>query len=130
MEQVWTLFGEFLMQIFIALATIALGIGINWMRKNTTLQQRRLMEVIVAEGIKYAQETYGHLPGNVRFEKASEAIVAELDKFGIKMTTEQLQVHIQAILKELKKEFGEQWKEQENFIEYSLVEHGQQEPEI
>lgn len=112
MEQIWTLLGEFMMQLFIALATVALGIAINWMRKNTTVKQRQLVESIVREGIQYAQETYGALPGEARFDKAAQAIVLEFEKFGIDMTKEQLKIHIQAVLKQLKKEFGDKWKEE------------------
>ena len=112
MEQLWNLFGEFLMQIFIALGTIALGIGITWMKKNTTIQQRNLIEAVVAEGVKYAQQQYGDKPGEVRLQEALKAIVLELEKVGIKnIDQEQLNVHVHAVLKELKKEFGDQWKE-------------------
>ena len=121
MENLWVLVGDFLMQLFIALATIALGIAINWMRKNTTLKQRELIESIVGEGIKYAQETYGYLPGTERFDKAATAIVTEFEKFGIKMTEDELKIHIQAVLKKLKKEFGDQWKEPENQIKESTI---------
>ena len=112
MEQFWALLSEFIFQLFIALGTVALGIGINWMRKNTSKQQRELIESIVIEGVKYAQQSHAGKVGAERLEEAKKAVLRELDKAGIKITAEQLDVKIHAVLKELKKEFGEQWKEE------------------
>lgn len=112
MEQLWNLLGEFLMQLFLALGTVALGIAIAWVRKNTSKQQRELVESIIVEGVKYAQESYAAEAGTERLVQAKRAVLRELDKVGIKLTEEQLDVKIHAVLKELKKEFGDQWKEE------------------
>ena len=112
MEQLWVMVGEFFMQLLVALGTVALAIGIGWMRKNTSKQQRELIEGIVAEGVKYAQQSYAAEAGAERLVQAKRAVLQELDKVGIKITEEQLNVKIHAVLKELKKEFGDQWKEE------------------
>ena len=109
MEELWVLVGEFLVQIFLLLATITMGIAIKWIKSNTTLKQRDLIESISYEVVKYAQETFGHLPGTERYDEAARALSTRLKDFGITISAEEIQVHINAAVKELRKEFGDEW---------------------
>lgn len=109
MEQIVQVALQALTQIFLLVATLAAGAIFAWVRKRTSSEQQSLIEKVVREGILYAQETYGDLTGQERFQKALEAITASMNERGMKVTEEQLLILIQSILKELKKEFGDAW---------------------
>ena len=82
---------------------------IQYLRRRLNDEQMKLIEKIVADGILFTQQVYGHLDGPARFDQALMHISAALEEHGIHISPERLRILIEAILKELKMEYGQDW---------------------
>ncbi len=88
--------------LFIAVATWAL----NWF-KNVQIDE--WVKAILIEGILSAQEKFWDAKGAEKFEFAKEYAIKRLNKWYIPVSLEDLDVKIDALVKDLKAEFGEHW---------------------
>ncbi len=93
-------------ELLIAVVVVLIGIGLSWYKSNIKDENTRR---IIADGILFAQQVFGHLDGGVRFKEAKTWITKTLQSQGIKIDDEKLKVLIEATLKELKIEYGENW---------------------
>lgn len=89
---------------------IAVGFLVAFIRQRISREQAIALEVIVADGVLFAQQVFGHLDGKERYHQATAKITDLLKEKGIKISEDQLRILIEATVKTLKKEFGEQWK--------------------
>lgn len=96
-------------EIFLFVATIGIGYAINFFRKKTTAEQRKIIEDVIREGVLFAQQVYKHLDGPAKFDKAVEQIVIVLKEKGLKISEAELKLLLEATLKRLKAQFGEEW---------------------
>jgi hypothetical protein len=109
MEGLFPLVLDLMSELFLLVATIGISFVIVYVKKRTTSEQRRIIEIIVTEGVLFAQQMYGHLQGQERYNKAIEMITLVLREKGLKTTEQELKLMIEATLKRLKAEFGAQW---------------------
>ena len=100
---------DLMSELFLLVATIGIGFVIAYVRSKTTEEQRKIIEGIVKDGVLFAQQVYGHLEGAERYNEAVAQIVLVLNEKGLKLTDAELKLKIEATLKKLKAEFGEQW---------------------
>ena len=100
---------ELLGQIFLVLATLAIGFIISFIKRKTSIEQRKILEEIFSDAILFTQQVYRHLDGPAKFEQAKLRVVMMLEEKGIKLNEEQIQTLIESTLKKLKNEFGEYW---------------------
>ncbi len=104
-EIVFQLLTEILKLIAIAAGYFLIG----FLMQHLSEQRFKIVRAIVRDGVLFAQQVYGHLDGEVRYEKALERISAALADYGITVNEEQLDAMIEAMVKALKKEFGDDW---------------------
>ena len=100
---------ELLSSLFVLAGTVAIGFIIAWIKRKTTVEQQKLIELIVRDGVLYAQQVFGHLDGPERLEIAMDQILSLLAERGINLDKEQVRVIVESTVKRLKKEFGEEW---------------------
>ncbi len=96
-------------EILVAIVIIGIGFLISWIRQKRSVEQLKIIQMIVEEGVLFAQQVYKELNGEEKFDKALEAISKKLKEKGIKVNAETIKTTIEAVLKRLKKEFGESW---------------------
>lgn len=109
MESLFPMVVDLMLELFLLIATIGIGFAINFFRKKTTAEQRKIIDGVVKDGILFAQQVYQHLEGTEKYNKAVEQIVLVLKQKNLKITEEELKLKIEATLKKLKADFQEQW---------------------
>ena len=97
----WT---EIIMALIGLLGAIITGVLIPYIRSRTTKEQRENIYTIVQLAVKAAEQIY-FKPG--QGEKKKEYVVNYLSAKGIKLTVEDLDVLIEAAVKELNIEMGD-----------------------
>ncbi len=95
-----------LLRLF-SLLILALGTWVINFWKNLVID--KWIKNIIEEGVLYAQETFWEEVGYRKFEYAKEYVVKRLSKWYIKIDEDELDVKIQAMVKNLKAEFAELW---------------------
>ncbi len=98
-----------LQEVLVLAATVAIGFLIAWLRRKTNAEQLKLIESIVVDGVLFAQQVYGHLDGEKKYEQAQTRILEMLKSKNITLKEEEVKVFIESTIKRLKKEFQEQW---------------------
>lgn len=109
LEVFMPLITEAVTQVFILIGTVAIGFFIAFIKRRTTKEQREIIESVFKDSVLFAQQVYGKLDGDAKFEKAKERALKMLEDKKIKLNEEQVQTIIESTLKTLKKEFGEEW---------------------
>ena len=82
---------------------------VKYLRKKIDEQHEEVLRIIIEDGILFAQQVFGHLQGEERYEEALEYISEKLKEKNIKISSKDLKVMIESVLKQLKKEFGDSW---------------------
>ena len=93
----------------------AIVLGVKWVKD---LLKDRLVRQIVMDGILYAQQLYWQEGGDVKFNEAIDYIVRQLNRWGIKMTEEDLIDLIEPLLLDLKLAVGDAWNEGEELEDF------------
>ena len=97
---------DILTEIIVLVAVVLAGIGLSWYRDNVKDEKIRK---IIADGVLFAQQVYGHLEGEKRFEYAKEEIRYMLSNNGFDVSIDEMDTLIESVLKRLKAEYGDNW---------------------
>lgn len=97
--------------VFQLLLVVGIGFLINFIRLKISEEKLTLIEKIITEGVKFAQQVYKDAGGEEKYEKAVEQITTVLNSKGLKINEVELKMLIESVLKQMKKEFGDQWYE-------------------
>lgn len=106
--------------VLAAAVTTALGFLANWLRHLSAQSKQMRMqkqspfsnysvENIVRRGIVYAEQAFGNLSNETKYDIVDEFVTKELANIGVKVTPSQIQVLIESTLKDVKQEFGTNW---------------------
>ena len=92
---------------------VIIGVGviylIRFLGRRFNEDEMALIKSITLDGVIFAQQVWGHVGGDQRYLKAIEKITDELNKRGINVSDERLEMFIESAVKQLKAEFGEHW---------------------
>lgn len=97
---------ELISEIAVPVVVVLVGIGISWYRENVKDEKIR---GIIADGVLFAQQVFGHLEGKQRFKYAKDKAIQRLENKGFKVSEEDINTLIESVLKELKSEYGDNW---------------------
>ncbi len=112
------MFSEYFMQaaqsILTLLVLFAVWAALKFFIYHVDEAKRKIIIDIVREGVMFAQEKYGYLIGSDRYKFALARISKAISERKIlfwqfRVSEEQLDTLIHAILKALKAEFGDDW---------------------
>ena len=90
----------------VVIAVLAIvGVGANWWKN---LQIEGWVKELIVDAVLFVQEKFWDLTGEQKFELAKAWILKRLKEKGINVSEEWLEALIDAIVKELRAEFGEE----------------------
>ena len=94
--------------IIVAIAVLipAVKAGVGWW-KNLTMEA--WIKELIIDGVLFVQEKYWEKSGQQKFELAKVWIIEQLNEKGINVSEEWLDALIDAVVKQLKAEFGDEW---------------------
>ena len=95
--------------IIVAIAVLipAVKAGVGWW-KNLTMEA--WIKELIIDGVLFVQEKYWEKSGQQKFELAKVWIIEQLNEKGINVSEEWLDALIDAVVKQLRAEFGdEEW---------------------
>ncbi|TCJ01605.1 phage holin [Cytobacillus praedii] len=96
--------------ILAALINIAVGYVIVFLRKHKVIKELEAHKELVNIAVVAIQQAYETLDGNEKFELAKDWIVSMANSKGLKITDKEIEFLIDSAVKELKVEFGDEWK--------------------
>lgn len=64
---------------------------------------------LATAAVRFAEQAYKTLDGPGKFQKASEFLAREAQKYGLQITSEEVKVLIESSLRMLKDQFADQW---------------------
>lgn len=79
-------------------------------KKATPFLENSIVQMVVAHGVRFVQQAYGHLDGQQKSREALAVISKRLEKWKIYLEPEEIQIYVESILLELKAKYGEEWK--------------------
>jgi hypothetical protein len=83
-------------------------IGIERLRQADTEYNRK--KDLVETGVLFVQQSFEHLDGPAKYQEALKFTAKQFHANGLKVDEEEIASLIEATVKLLKSEFGEQWK--------------------
>lgn len=105
-----------LWDILLFLIIFLAGLVIKWLKNKIGIERMKLAQAewdnvkdLAAVAVKYAEQAYMAYGGAEKKEKALAFLSRELAQLGIKVSSETLSDLIEAVLREIKDEFGEEW---------------------
>lgn len=103
-------------KVILLLITLAVGFLIAWLEKRWGIEKMKKaqaewnnMQELAMVAVKYAQQAYMKYGGAERKEKALAFLSRELAQLGLKISEDTIDALIEAALREIKDEFGEEW---------------------
>jgi hypothetical protein len=95
----------------IAVIVPAIGAGVKWW-KDLTIEN--WIKELVVDGVLFVQEKFWEYSGEEKFEFAKQWVIERLNEKGIDVSMEWLEGLIDAVVKQLRAEFGdESWYREE-----------------
>jgi len=91
--------------IFVAVVIPAIRAGVSWWKELTI---ENWIKELVVDGVLYAQEKYWDKTGLQKFELAKAWILSKLNEKGVNVSEEWLDGLIDAIVKQLRADFGDE----------------------
>lgn len=98
------------------LIPVLVGMGIEYLRRSLgseklsklkeELETKQLLAMLA---VKFVQQAYQDLAGPEKYNKAAEWLAARATEYGLKLTTEEIKGLIEAALRTLKDQLGEEW---------------------
>lgn len=107
-----------ILYLLLTLVTLLIGFGLAFLRAKLANEKDITLKSLARDAVLYAQETNGKFSGIIRWDVATEIIETQAKKKGIKLESEDVEVLLKSVLKELKVTAGERWKDAS---EYSAV---------
>lgn len=102
---------EFLVCILVAFGTLAMNYAMKFLDKHKILSELKANEAIIRMVVKAVQESSVGESGANKFKKAKSMAIDMLKSRGLSVNEVEIEFLIDSVVKELKKEFGESWKE-------------------
>lgn len=103
----------FVQEILMILVTAGVAFFVAFLKKKLGVekikklqQESEFIKQIVLAGVQYAEQRY---KSGEKLDKAAEWITARLNERGIKISQEEVEGLIEATLRQLKDQFGEEW---------------------
>jgi hypothetical protein len=97
--------------LIIVIVIAVVGFAVKWWRDLTI---DNWIKELVIDGVLFAQEKFWELTGEEKFEQAKQWILDRLKEKGVNVSEEWLEGLIDAIVKQLRAEFGdEDWYREE-----------------
>lgn len=90
----------------VTLIVPAIGAGVKWWKE---LTMEEWIKDLVVDGVLFVQERYWDHRGEEKFEIAKAWILGKLHEKGIDVDMDWLDGLIDAMVKQLRSEFGEDW---------------------
>ncbi|MDF2534324.1 MAG: hypothetical protein K0R18_481 [Bacillales bacterium] len=107
------LFMALIQDLAYALVTVGVGFLIAFLKKKIGVEnmkkiqeQSHLIKQIVEMGVKYAEQTF---ESGEKLDHAIEWIITTLASKGIKVEEKEIRGLVEATIRELKDQFGEEW---------------------
>ncbi len=98
------------------LATLLAGFAMAWLRKRIGVEgmnrigaELATKQKLAALAVRFVDQAYRDLHGEAKYQKAAEWVVARAMELGLKVTPEEIKGLIEAALREIKDEFGNEW---------------------
>ena len=107
--EVWTQFIGHIMEIFFLLASVLAAYLVSYIKRKTSAEQRLLAESLIRSAVLYVQQTIPDMDPNAKLQVALEQAAVMLKDRNIKVDDTAILIMIEAQIKELKKQFGEDW---------------------
>ena len=98
-------------EIFFIAATIAVLYGVRYIKGKLTTEQQILIDQITRSVVLYVQQQFPKEEPRAKLGIAVEHAVDLLQQNGIKVDDNVIHVMIESNLKELKREFGNEWND-------------------
>ena len=98
-------------EIFFIAATIAVLYGVRYIKGKLTTEQQILVEEITRSVVLYVQQQFPKEAPKAKLGIAIEHVVDLLQQNGIKVDDNVIHVMIESNLKQLKREFGDEWND-------------------
>ena len=108
-QEVWTQLIGHIMEIFFLLASVLVAYLVSYIKRKTSAEQRLLAESLIRSAVLYVQQTMPDMDPNAKLQLALEQAAVMLNDKGIKIDDTAILIMIEAQIKELKKQFGEDW---------------------
>lgn len=100
-----------ILYLLLTLVTLLFGFGLAFIRAKLDNEKHITLRTLALDAVLYAQEKQSGYAGVVRWDIASSLIEAQAKKKGIKVGTEEIDILLHSVLKELKLSAGEKWKD-------------------
>jgi LL-H family phage holin len=102
--------------VFTALVVALLA---GWLKKKLGVETLKKIQAELATkqelatmAVRFVEQVYKDLKGEEKYQKAAEWLVAQAEKAGLKLTTDEVKGLIEAALRQLKDAFGNEWAKQ------------------
>lgn len=99
-----------------ALIPVVVALFIEWMRRKLGVEKiRRIQEELLTKqelaflAVQFAQQAYRDFDGPQKYERAAQWMATQAEKAGFKVTPGEVKGLIEAALRQMKDEFGEEW---------------------
>jgi len=111
-DQLFHITGEILAILIPALVALA----VEYLRRRVgTEKLKRIQEELATKqelatlAVRFVEQVYRDLHGQEKFQKAAEWLAARAQEHGIRLASEEIKGLIEAALRMIKDEFGEEW---------------------
>ena len=100
-----------ILELFFAVATVAVLYGIRYIKAKLTDRQQALLTEIARQVVLYVQQTMPKADADEKLAEAISQAIAFADEKGITVDAGQVRVIIEANIKDLKAQFGDAWND-------------------
>jgi len=105
--------------VLVILITLAVAMFVSWLKKKLGVETIKRIQGELATkqelatlAVRFVEQVYKDLKGEEKYQKAAEWLVAQAEKAGLKLTTDEVKGLIEAALRQLKDAFGNEWAKQ------------------
>ena len=105
---------KLLTYFLVGLANLGIGYLITYLRKHKIIKQLKANKELVRLVVKSVQEAYHMLDGEERFKIAKDRLTKLANEKGLKISENELEVMIDAVVLESKKIFKDAWENNES----------------
>jgi LL-H family phage holin len=102
--------------ILLLLITLGVGLFVAWLNKRLGTEgmtkaqaEWSNMQELALVAVRYAEQAYRNYGGSVKKEKALAFLSREMAQLGLKISEDTLSALIEAALREIKDQLGEEW---------------------
>jgi hypothetical protein len=100
-----------LFNLLIVLINVGVGYLILFLRKKKIFSELKHFDGLVEVAVKSVQQGFGDLENKEKFNTAKDWLITVAKERGIKISESQIDFLIESVLKDLKSQFYNEWKE-------------------